>query len=207
MWTKSPKEIMLDALFNSGPIEPRHARPASLTDGWGRFQSPSGDRFFSDFEMFPDQLNQLFTPNESREGAPWRLQELPETLIKRSCAGPEFGRRYSVFYNQANIGVVEINPSLDYDAEINPNVYTNIELEHVRLLPFHTILGFIVTLLGEPRDAEILRAIDRSLLAVLWNKDDDDDSPTLDLFLHNSVAHYLRWRICVLNSRPKNAIP
>jgi hypothetical protein len=205
MWKNSPQEKLLAALFKSEPITPKHGVPAGLTGDWSAetFGDPIGDRFFSDFDIFPDQLNQLYTANDSWEGGPWRLQELADTLLSRSEDGPRFGRRYSVFYNQANIGIVEINPTYDYDAKINPNVYTHVELEQVRLLPYFEVLGFLVSLLEDTPDAGAQRSIDRAMLAVLWNRNDNDDSPALELFVTNSVANYLHWRSLVLNNRAK----
>src|ERR1700674_1701361 len=133
MWIKSPQEKLLAALFQGGPIEPRHSRPARLAGKpFAEMASEGEHRFFSDFDMFADQINQIFTPNKNWEGGPWRLQEMAAnelTLNSYEDEGPRFGRRYSVFYNRAAIGIIEISGVL-YEAE-NPQVSTTVELEHV----------------------------------------------------------------------------
>ncbi len=210
MSTKSHREELLAALFESGPIEPKHNCPASLTGDWpANFGSDSEHRFFSEFDMFADHINYLYTATDDPEGAPWRLQELANTEIRAHYGfGPSFGRRYGVFYNQAAIGLIEISGIL-YATE---NVTTDVELEHVRLLPFQEISGFLVTLSqylawAEPEQfANTQRNIDRSLLAVLWNAArSEDDEGILELYLSGSAKHYLNWRKQVLSNRAGGA--
>ena len=204
---------MLAALFDSGPIEPRHNCPANLTGEWSaNFASDAEQRFFFDFDMFADQINQHYTPSGGWEGGPWRLQELADTEISFSHDprdGPRFGRRYSVFYNQAAIGIIEISGIL-YVAEKDPTVSTDVELEYVRLLPFEEIAGFLVTLAqflawDEPEQyANTQRIIDRTLLAVLWNSNRNiDDDGRIELHLSGSAQNYLKWRTLVLKNRAR----
>ena len=211
MSPKSYREGLLAALFESGPIEPKHNCPSSLTGDWSaNFGSDSEHRFFSEFDMFADHINYLYTANDYSEGGPWRLQELADTELTRADMDmPVFGRRYSVFYNQAAIGLIEISGIL-YDTENNTHVTTDVELEHVRLLPFQDISGFLVTLSqylawAEPEQfANTQRAIDRSLLALLWNAArNEDDEGILELYLSGSAKHYLNWRKQVLSNRAR----
>jgi hypothetical protein len=130
----------------------------------------------------------------------------PTPKIRASYDGPSFGRRYSVYYNQAAIGVIEISGIL-YEPEQNPKVTTDVELDHVRLLPFQDVVGFLITLAqnlawGEPEQfAETQRAIDRTLLAVVWNTNrSDDDDGSIELHLSGSAENYLNWRKVVLRN-------
>ena len=65
--------------------------------------------------MFADRFNEISTV----DGLPWRLQELADTrrslYYNDQWPAPTFGRRYSVFYNQVAIGLLEIHGSLGYD--------------------------------------------------------------------------------------------
>lgn len=194
MWSKSPRDKLLAALFKSSPIEPKHTRPGSLTGGFGGgfFDSEQGDRFFADFEMYPDRLNTNYMPQDEWPGWPWRLQELKSTEISRTHDYPKFGRRYSVFYNQASIGLIELTPSYDYSSENNPKVYADIKLECARLLPFAHILGFLVSVLDDNKDPEVKRTIDLALLAVVWNASSDSDG-AVELSVCCSFARYLQW--------------
>jgi hypothetical protein len=212
MWTDSSRKKLLALLFESGPIEPKHNHPATLTGEWSAEMASDAEHcFFSHFDMFADPINQLYTSGKGWEGGPWRLQELANTEIRASYNGPSFGRRYSVFYNQAAIGNIEISGVL-YEAEKNPQVSTDVELEHIRLLPFQEIVGFLVTLAqylawGEPEQyANTQRAIDRALLAVVWNtKQNGDDDGTIELHLSGSAENYLKWRTLVLNNQARGA--
>jgi hypothetical protein len=173
--------------------------------------SDAEHRFFSDFDIFSDSINILYTPSGGWEGGPWRLQELANTEIKGSYDdGPNFGRCYSVFYNQASIGVIEIWGVL-YEAEQNPIVATDVQLEHVRLLPFEEVVGFLTTLAqyvawAEPNQfGTTQRQIDRALLVVLWNTDRSaDDDGTMKLYMSGSAENYLKWRTLVLNNRARD---
>ena len=213
MCTKSPRKELLAALFHSGPIEPMHNCPTTPTGDWSAdWASDAEHRFFSVFDIFSDRINQLYTARDSSDGGrPWRLQELADTNLK---AGPSFGRHahraYSVFYNQAAIGIIKIK-GLNYINEENPHVATDVELAHVRLLPFEEVVGFLVTLAGHLAcaDAEEFataqRQIDRALLAVVWNTDrSDDDDGTMKLYFSGSPQYYLKWRTLVLNNRARD---
>jgi hypothetical protein len=106
--------------------------------------------------------------------------------------------------------MIEISGVL-YEAAPKPTVSTDVALEHVRLLPFAEIAGFLVSLAqylawGKPEQyADTQRAIDRALLAVVWNtnKTTDDDG-TIQLHLSGSPENYLKWRTLVLNNRARD---
>lgn len=145
MWRRTgrypPKELRI-ALFESAPIEPRHDVPEHIGSGGFNSEVSDCDRlFFDHFDLFARAINSIYTPSGSWEGGPWRLQEVADTLIRLSGVDdyPDHGRRYEVFYNQACLGLVEINADVvSYTAE-NPTVFTTVALEHARLLPFDDV--------------------------------------------------------------------
>jgi hypothetical protein len=212
MWTKSSRDNFLAALLHSGPINPQHDRPASLTgDRSPNFGSDAEERFFADFDMFANQINNLYTASNGWEGGPWRLQELANTEMSLSnYDDPTFGRRYTIFYNHAAIGLIEICGIL-YDLE-SARVSTDIELEHVRLLPFEEVAGFLVTLSqylawGKPEEFAVTqRSIDRALIAVVWSRNRDvDEDGRITLRLTGSSQNYLNWKKQVLSNRARGA--
>jgi hypothetical protein len=202
-WMKSPRDKLLDTLFNSDPIEPKHSRPASLTGGFGGgfFDSESGNLFFADFDMFADYINGFY--NSADEVGPWRLEELANTELSTAIDSPAFGRRYRVFYNQAHIGLVELHDALydpRFDAEKDRRFWVNVQINLARLLPFPQVLGFL-HLIVEP-DAEGQRSVYLALLSVLWGANqgvrgqlkEDGDEGTISLFAQTSARSYLFWR-------------
>lgn len=195
MWSKAPRDKFLTALLKSKPITPVHAHPVSLTGGFGGgfFESEEGNQFFADFDAFADKINTLYTPDGAWAGAPWRLQELENTELSTARESPDFGRRYSLFYNQANIGLVEMKPVHRYHGQNNPKLYTHIKVECARLLPFGEVLGLLISLLDDDPDADNKRVIDLALLKAVWKNSDEDDG-TVELFACSSFANYLHWK-------------
>jgi hypothetical protein len=53
---------------------------------------------------------------DEAEYNPWRLQELPDPILRilGPADEPAYGRRYDVFYNQIKVGDLEIKPHWDY---------------------------------------------------------------------------------------------
>jgi hypothetical protein len=183
------REKKLMSALNDVPIDPKHSRPTSLTGE----KPPSSareeeHRFFADFDTFGDLLNR---PYESL--GPWRLQELADTKCRRYG---NFGRRYSVFYNQADIGIVEIHAMPGYEAETKPEVATEIEISHARLLPFYQVLAFLEVIAGNTASGNVAKAtIDRALLASVWDTTPaNEGGGKVRVYLVGSAARYLRWR-------------
>jgi hypothetical protein len=207
MWRKSSRDQSLAALLAGEPIVPRHNIPATLTGDWSPGMASDTDhRFFSDFDLFGERVNRFYTPDKSWEGGPWRLQELAETLVTR-YDDPTFGRRYVAFFNQARVGIVEISAYLDYHRETEPIVTTLIQLEHAHLLPYSDVVVFLTFLAqntacaDENEYAKSVQAIDRALIASLWESIRNDSDGEIELFLQGSAMHYLKWRSLVLGSR------
>ena len=132
---RDPKRKFLGKLLNGKPITPNHT-PSSLRNCIELRITDGDRRFFSDFEMFADALNHRFEPNE-----PWRLQERSDAELT-GREEPEYGRRYGVFYNEYNVGNLQIFASHHY-GPADPQVGTEIELQHARLLLFGEINRFI----------------------------------------------------------------
>ncbi|HEY2532401.1 MAG TPA: hypothetical protein VGJ20_31475 [Xanthobacteraceae bacterium] len=187
-WFGRGEKKLMNAL-NDIPIEPKHSRPTSLTGD----KPPSSvreeeHRFFADFDKFGDLLNKLYETI-----GPWRLQELADTKFRRYS---HFGRRYSVFYNHADIGVVEIHAMPGYDAETKPEVITEIEISYARLLPFYQVVAFLEVIAGNTAAGSVAKAtIDRALLASVWDATPaNEGGGKARVYLAGSAARYLRWR-------------
>jgi hypothetical protein len=141
---RGPKPRFLRALLEGSPITPKHERASGLPqEGWGA--TGEDKSFFADFSIFADKLNRWFDPE------PWRVQELPKLELSGAAALSEattYGRRYKIFYNDFEVGLLQIQP---LPARWGPgrNIRTNIELEFARFLPFHAIMiltGFVAAL-------------------------------------------------------------
>jgi hypothetical protein len=138
-----PNKRFLKKLFDSEPISPQHESPNEppmvAGDGLHARCRAVERRFFADFAEFADIVNWWFDKYVKR---PWRLQGLPDDDVRLNVdfsSGPEFGRCYSIFHNQVELGRLEISPSfLD-----EPEVTTEIELRWVRLLSYDTIVDFL----------------------------------------------------------------
>ena len=170
---RDPKRKFLGKLLNGKPITPNHT-PSSLRNCIELRITDGDRRFFSDFEMFADALNHRFEPNE-----PWRLQERSDAELT-GREEPEYGRRYGVFYNEYNVGNLQIFASHHY-GPADPQVGTEIELQHARLLPFGEINRFIsaianFTASGNAAEAQRVRnTIHETMLNELWQHEFDPD--------------------------------
>jgi hypothetical protein len=213
MEPKSHRNKLLAALFESGPIEPRHDVPSSLTGDWGTHRASEDEhQFFSDFDLFADAVNAHYSPDEHGNwGGPWRLQELPDTELDSGDPHYEhlnFGRRYSVFFNQAPLGTVEIS-ALGYNQDSNPQVSTIVTLKHVRLLPFGYVAGLLkliayYTACGSDEEyAKSEREIHSLLLGILWDakRNNNDDDGSIELSLIGLATKYLTRKAIVLKNR------
>lgn len=209
-----PRELQI-ALFERAPIEPRHDVPDDIGGGGGwEYAADDCDRlFFEHFDLFARAINNIYTPDGPWEGGPWRLQEMADTLIRRSGIDeyPVLGRRYEIFYNQGRLGILEIGAFL-YEAT-KPSVHTIVKLEHVRLLPFDEVCGFLITLAGQvsagsaEEYANAQNAIDRTLIGAVWQIGrEGNDGGTIELHLHGSAANYLKYRQAVRDNAERSRL-
>jgi hypothetical protein len=130
------------SLWHCKPITPKHEPPPPLEAGTHVLGVRDPVQFFSDFEDFANVINWGL----AAEWAPWRLQELSTIeLSNLARVSPAYGRRYTVFHNQADVGEIELKPDYTYSIE-NPGVTIHIELKWVRLLPFETIRDFLTSM-------------------------------------------------------------
>jgi len=131
-----PNKKFSKQLIYSSPITPNHNPPKTMGD----LVDDHDLRFFRDFAEFGLVVNWWLADEDI--GGRWRLQELPESDLRLDGSDmPSFGRRYDVFHNQARLGTVEISAGLDYSER--RNVWVDVALEYVRLLPFDTVAGFL----------------------------------------------------------------
>ncbi len=122
-------------------------------------------------------MNSWFKQAEER----WRLQELADNELRLFSQEypPDFGRRYSIFYNQTDLGVLEMRhghkDGRDYTDE-RPVVWTIIELHSVRLLELWTIQSLLEGVAMHVSDfqregaerTEARAVIDQAIHRVLW---------------------------------------
>jgi hypothetical protein len=201
MWPKSERDRLLAALFKTVPIEPKHEHPTKLTGEWpDDMATVYQHACFADFDMFADSINCFHVPDGAWEGGPWRLQELSDTEIV-NFDHPQFGRRYKVFYNQIEVGLVEVGAFSRYDGKTKPEVSTHVSIHYADLLPFYELSGFLESLAarnaaGSAEEfAKSKFAIVRALLACLWeSKRDAEQNGALEITLIGSAREYLEWR-------------
>jgi hypothetical protein len=199
-----PKKKFITALLHSEPITPRHEPPHTVS-GETDFSWLVTDRarlFFGDFVDFAAVVNWWLAD----VGSPWRLQELPNTVLELGFYDMHhFGRRYAVYHNQVHLGTLEVSPGIPYSAK-EPNVFAAIELNWVRLLSFDAIQSFLTDIalhVSDPdqNSSEYLRTrhcIDSALMQVLWQTVavsefgmDGEDWGQLELRLNGIATWYL----------------
>jgi hypothetical protein len=76
----------------------------SSREEWGKAQ------FFYEFDDFADVMNWYLA--DGIIASPFRLQELPDNDVGTAETGPMVGRVYAVFYNQIQLGRLEIHGDL-----------------------------------------------------------------------------------------------
>jgi hypothetical protein len=180
-----PTEKFIKALLRSEPIVPKHGRPTKWTFDEEHDANPKWERtsfgkmiharrlFFHDFSDFAVVVNSWFKMSEQ----PWRLQELADNELRLFSQDypPDFGRRYSIFYNQTDLGVLEMKSGYDYSEEC-PNVLVELELHSVRLLQLTAIQSLLQGIAmhisdyqREGKEQTAARtAIERAVQQVLW---------------------------------------
>jgi hypothetical protein len=196
-----PPAKFLRRLLHSDPIEPRYRAAQSIEeDSPTFFMTDAYRRFFQDFDVFAELMNGHF------KNTPWRLQEIGDPSLKHFGEDyPQHGRRFDVFYNQACIGILEINPDFKYDTRSNPIVRAYVGLAEARLLSYDKIQLFLTAiahnLAGGTSEsfAAAKQAIDAALLRTLWNANPWDQSESISSFDKKSTASpdaagELTWR-------------
>jgi len=219
------KKKFAKQLWRSAPIEPKHERPKVIGDDYPSLASDADRRFFADFVDFADVVNWWLV--EEFVQSRWRLQELPSTELKlnRFSTGPDFGRRYALFYNQTPLGELEISPSFDYTTEA-PQVRAELEIRWVRLLGSDAITDLLDNIAmhvtdpkpNSPEYAAARRTIHFALTKPLWDtyrisefsKDfDNQDWGEIELQLNGSAEWYIErargWRRAISENNAKTA--
>lgn len=157
-------------LWDSDPIKPKHARPEPPS-----YSRTEERRFFADFADFGDVVNWWLA--DEYVHSRWRLQELPDNIAKlRDWGSPFVARCYALFYNQQNVGRLEIVPEVRYGPPEHPQVATDVEIRWARLLPFNAITELLNAIEHhvtdpKPKSVEALaaeRAIQLALTKTLW---------------------------------------
>jgi hypothetical protein len=141
------------------------------------------------------------------------LQELPEAHLLLNIDhsfGPTLDRSYGIFHNQVRLGRLEIRPGPDYSAE-TPALFTEINLDCVRLLDFDSVTSFLREIAMHVYDSkaktdvdfDVNHAIDAALIEALWQTqritqfEDLDGQGWGELSLHlqgHAPAWYFRRR-------------
>jgi len=198
-----PNKRFLKKLFHSEPITPKHDPPRAAGGEYTFAVTDEDRRFFADFAEFADVVNWWFA--EEYVGGRWRLQALPDGDVRLNVSfdhGPIYGRCYAVFFNQVELGRLEIRPGHghSYDAA-TPEVITEIEIDSVRLLSYDTIEDFLSTIASyvcdrNPKDrkshTDPNQAIVGALTKALW--DTHHISEFADLWARlGRAALQLRW--------------
>jgi hypothetical protein len=217
MWELNPAahQQLLDGLFEGGPIEPAHDAPAAF-EGIDFFIDDWDRKFFAEFDLFGRCVNMCFADD------PWRIQELRDSEI--ACyEDPKYGRRYSVFYNRARLGTLEIHASADwlddpityYDTG-NPVVETRVRLDDVRLLPVQAVLKFLGMLASyvackkgyktaEEAYADAYTRIDRAMIAAVWQLEPVPSTVinygSIELTLLGLATYYIKSRELLLKHK------
>lgn len=179
-----PSQKFAGDLLRGDPIQPEHGKPTKWTHEddtplkkWeGTSVGTMFDEkrsFFYDFAEFGRVVNSWF---EWMDGG-WRLQELADNQLRLFSQDypPDYGRRYSIFYNKAELGVLELSSANGYTRE-NPIVLAEMELHSVRLLDLTTVRSFLQGIATHVSDfqrqgAEQMSAeaaIQQAILRVLW---------------------------------------
>jgi hypothetical protein len=189
------------ALWESDPIEPKHNEPKFKP--LRRSREERDAKFFSEFEDFADVVNWYLASDTITY--PWRLQELPDNDVGTAQTGPMFGRVYAVFYNQAQLGKLEIHAGVEKD------IFTELKLHSVRLLNYHHLANFLHAVASHvvdryPPSSEFATATDATssvMLKALWDSyqisefgNDKVDWGELRLWLHGTPTWYFDRRDC-----------
>src|SRR5262249_36271351 len=118
-----PSEDFKQKLLHGTPVEVKRVRPKSPgyhfyedKDCWWQFKR--------DFAAFGEIANSFWAIDET----PWRFQQL-ESMDLHHLAhdSPCAGYQYKIFYNQVEVGSLEITHASEYTTD-NPQIYANVDL-------------------------------------------------------------------------------
>ncbi|MBY3314747.1 hypothetical protein [Rhizobium laguerreae] len=121
---------------------PQHKQPESLVAGGAiaSWINPAHEILFDDFRWFGAVMNQHL-PDA------WAIEELPKTDL-RGYEGPEFGRKYRVWYNACEIGTMQVSLGVggllkrDKFAE-NRAARVELDLEYLRFISYRDARGLL----------------------------------------------------------------
>jgi hypothetical protein len=142
---------------------PQHDIPRSIMgsgNGFESFRTPSHDLFFQDFRWFQTILNRQ-VPD------PWCVEELSDTLIRDFYSdSPDLGRRYCLYYNNCQIGLLQVRPSGFNVLEVerfrqDRQAWVTLDMNYLRFLPWDDVFGFLTAvhfLIGDFTENETSRA-------------------------------------------------
>jgi len=166
------------ALWRSDPPDVAGGKYPSLADDVDQL-------FFVDFKDFADVVN-WWLGNEAIASA-FRLQELPDDHLRLNPIDqPVLGRCFAIYYNQTQVGRLEITSGGKYTTE-NPEVDTAIEIDWARLFGYEELTEFLdgIAMHVASGNSDELRnarqSIQSALTKTLWTSyrvspyDDPDD--------------------------------
>jgi hypothetical protein len=131
------------ALWRSDPIVPKHTPPKAAGASVPSLVDDEDRRFFEEFKEFADVVNWWLS--DEFINSSFRLQDLPDDDMSLNVSydyGPIFGRRFALYFNQMDIGRLEIYPSTGYATD-HPVVNTSVEITVPRLLGFGQLTEFL----------------------------------------------------------------
>lgn len=141
---------------------PKHQQPKSISENGVKSRiTAAHEMLFEDFGWFGTMLNRHVSD-------PWSIEELPNTEIRNfSSEGPEYGRRYRVFYNACEMGSVQVTVG-GFDWILKPeNFAANrqakvlIDLNYLRFVPYrdaHSLVSAVILYTGKFEDYETANA-------------------------------------------------
>jgi hypothetical protein len=188
----------LHRLLSTEPIKPKHKRPKAMDTSGLPSRYAEGDlQFFADFARFADIVNEVYIPDGSWEGGPWRLEELEDNAIDQ-FEGFSYGRRYAVYHNQFPVGGIDVKTYPTGYSHQEPKVITAIKLHHVRYLPFYEVFGFLrhvadyVTRAADKEREESNDHILTTLVSACWEIGPNaDHDPSIEVRFEGLAEYYL----------------
>lgn len=185
-----PSQKWIDTLLFGKPIKPNHEKSEGIPEkGWG--VSEEDHAFFEDFAEFADFLNEWL----SKENEPWRLQERAGTRWPEAYDSPSYGKIYSIFYNQQEIGSLALQAGLQYSHD-KPNVFSIVKIIEARLIPYRRITSLHSALrhhLTDEPHAETQRVLLSELMETVWEIGSYQNSD-LKMRLSGLATTYLKRR-------------
>jgi hypothetical protein len=192
---KINKDFHRKLLYGS-PIDPEYEVTSSLTPGNQR-RIGADDKDFIFYQNFKDFDRSI---NQWHQETPFRLQERGTTLTRLAEDSPQYGRSYLIFYNQIEIGRLEIADSSYVESDMcifYIEVYGNI----AKFLPYNDLLGFFKSLGNllvspiEPEQTKFILKLTHAMNASLWQLDEDEEINRSDIEIrHSSVPYYPQYR-------------